>query len=97
MRKNNIRKTKTDKVDTLLIAKTLMLNNYRFVTQHDIDIMRLRDFCRLRQKLIKHRTTLKIQLTTYIDQLFPKLRFYPGTEPTQVCQVHSPFGVGVSP
>jgi penicillin-binding protein 1A len=23
--------------------------------------------------------------------------FYPGTEPTQVCQVHSPFGVGVSP
>lgn len=23
--------------------------------------------------------------------------FYPGTEPTQVCQVHSPFGVGVTP
>ncbi|HKA58651.1 MAG TPA: PBP1A family penicillin-binding protein [Gemmatimonadales bacterium] len=23
--------------------------------------------------------------------------FYPSTEPTQVCQVHSPFGVGVSP
>src|SRR5919197_405297 len=23
--------------------------------------------------------------------------FYPGTEPSQVCQVHSPFGVGVSP
>ena len=23
--------------------------------------------------------------------------FYPGTEPNQVCQVHSPFGVGVSP
>ena len=23
--------------------------------------------------------------------------FYPGTEPSQVCQVHSPFGVGVTP
>jgi len=23
--------------------------------------------------------------------------FYPGTEPTQVCQVHTPFGVGVTP
>ncbi|MEX2155407.1 MAG: PBP1A family penicillin-binding protein [Gemmatimonadales bacterium] len=23
--------------------------------------------------------------------------FYPGTEPTHVCQVHSPFGVGVTP
>jgi penicillin-binding protein 1A len=23
--------------------------------------------------------------------------FYPGSEPTQVCQVHSPFGVGVTP
>ena len=76
MRKNNIRKTKTDKVDTLLIAKTLMLNKHRFVTKYDIDVMRLRDFCRFRQKLIKSRTTLKIQLTTYIDQLFPELQYF---------------------
>ena len=33
MRKNNIRKTKTDKVDTYIIAKTLMMqDSYRFVT-----------------------------------------------------------------
>jgi len=76
MRKNNIRKTKTDKVDTLLIAKTLMLNKHRFVTKYNIDVMRLRDFCRFRQKLIKSRTTLKIQLTTYIDQLFPELQYF---------------------
>jgi len=23
--------------------------------------------------------------------------FYPGTEPTQSCPVHAPFGVGVTP
>ena len=33
LRKNNIRKTKTDKVDTYLIAKTLMMqDSFRFVT-----------------------------------------------------------------
>ncbi len=76
LRKNNIRKTKTDKVDTYLIAKTLMHNQLRFVTQYDIDIMRLRDFCRFRLKTIKSRTRLKIQLTAYMDQLFPELQYF---------------------
>lgn len=34
MRKNNIHKTKTDKVDTFIIAKTLMMNPHRIFT-HD--------------------------------------------------------------
>lgn len=34
MRKNNIRKTKTDKVDTFIICKTLMMQPHRFVTAH---------------------------------------------------------------
>jgi transposase len=39
MRKNNIRKTKTDKVDTYIIAKTLMMqDSYRFVTFYDLDL-----------------------------------------------------------
>ena len=32
MRKNNIRKTKTDKVDTIIICKVLMMHPHRFVT-----------------------------------------------------------------
>lgn len=36
MRKNNIRKTKTDKVDTYIIAKTLMMNPHRIFTMQDI-------------------------------------------------------------
>ncbi|OJV64955.1 MAG: IS110 family transposase [Clostridiales bacterium 38-18] len=76
MRKNNIRKTKTDKVDALLVAKTLLLNNFRLVSKQDIDLIRLKDLCRFRQKLIKARTTVKIQLTTYIDQVFPELQYF---------------------
>ena len=35
MRKNNIRKTKTDRVDTLIIARTLMTQPHRFFSQED--------------------------------------------------------------
>lgn len=39
-RKNRIRKTKADKVDTFVIAETLMMQkSYRFVTFYDLDIM----------------------------------------------------------
>ena len=42
MRKNNLRKTKMDKVDTYIIAKTLMMqDSNRFVTFFDLDLMDL--------------------------------------------------------
>jgi transposase len=77
MRKNNIRKTKTDKVDTYIIAKTLMMqDSYRFVTFYDLDLMELRTLGRFRQKTVKQRTRLKIQLTSYVDQVFPELQYF---------------------
>jgi transposase len=76
MRKNNIRKTKTDKVDTYIIAKTLMSNPCRFQTQSDISLMRLKNLGRFRQKLIKQRTRCKIQLTSYMDQSFPEMQYF---------------------
>jgi transposase len=77
MRKNNIRKTKTDKVDTYIIAKTLMMqDSYRFVTFYDLDLMDLKQLGRFRQKNIKQRTRLKIQLTSYVDQVFPELQYF---------------------
>lgn len=76
MRKNNIRKTKTDKVDALLVAKTLLLNNFRLVSKQDIDLIRLKELCRFRQKLVKARISVKIQMTTYIDQVFPELQYF---------------------
>ncbi len=77
MRKNNIRKTKTDKVDTYIIAKTLMMqDSYRFVTFYDLDLMDLKTLGRFRQKTVKQRTRLKIQLTSYVDQVFPELQYF---------------------
>ena len=51
MRKNNVRKTKTDKVDTFVIAKTLMMqDDLRFITFFDLDMMDLKALGRFRQK-----------------------------------------------
>ncbi len=77
MRKNNVRKTKTDKVDTYIIAKTLMMqDNPRFTTLEDLDYIELKELGRFRQKTIKQRTRLKIQLTSYVDQAFPELQYF---------------------
>ena len=78
MRKNNIRKTKTDKVDTyIIIAKTLMMQgSYRFYTFYDLDLMDLKAMRRFYQKTIKQRTRLKIQLTAYVDEVFPELQYF---------------------
>ena len=77
MRKNNVRKTKTDKVDTFVIAKTLMMqDSLRFLTLKDLDYIELKELSRFRQKTVKQRTRLKIQLTSYIDQVFPELQYF---------------------
>ena len=77
MRKNNIRKTKTDKVDTFIIAKTLMMqDSLRFITLKDLDYIELKELGRFRQKTVKQRTRLKIQLTSYLDQVFPELQYF---------------------
>jgi transposase len=76
-RKDRIRKTKTDKVDTIVIAETLMMQrSYRFMTFYDLDLMDLKTLGRFRQKSIKQRTRLKIQLTSYVDQVFPELQYF---------------------
>ena len=77
MRKNNVRKTKTDKVDTFVIAKTLMMqDSLRFMTLDDMDYIEFKELGRFRQKLVKQRTRLKIQLTSYVDQVFPELQYF---------------------
>ena len=77
MRKANIRKTKTDKVDTVTIAKTLMLmSSRRYVTFDDLDLMDLKSLGRFRLKSIKQRTRLKIQLKASVDETFPELQYF---------------------
>ena len=77
LRKNNIRKAKTDKVDTYIIAKALMLQqSHRFVTIDDINLMDLKALGRFRQKSLKQHTRLKIQLKAYVDETFPELQYF---------------------
>ena len=76
MRKNNIRKTKTDKVDTFTICKVLMMQPHRFVSLLDLGILQLKNLGRFRQKTVKQRTRLKIQLTSYVDLVFPELQYF---------------------
>ena len=77
LRKNNIRKTKTDKFDTYIICKTLMIQNHlRFVSFYDLDLLNLKTLGRFRQKTIKQRTRLKVQLTSYVDEAFSELQYF---------------------
>lgn len=77
MHKNNVHKTKTDKVDIFVIANPLMMqDSLRFITLEDLDYIELKEPGRFRQKLVKQRTCLKIQLTSYMDQVFPELQYF---------------------
>ena len=73
LRKTAIRRTKTDKVDTMLIIKSLMVNSYRVYSKRDADSLKLKTLCRFRQNLKKSKARLKIQLAGYVNLVFPEL------------------------
>lgn len=73
LRNSNIRKTKTDKIDTYLIIQSLMLKHYTPFVAKDIKILELRSLCRHRDDVLKYRSKLKVRLVAFIDQLFPEL------------------------
>ena len=76
LRKSNIRKTKNDKVDTFIIAKALSLGNYSLISSRDINILKLKGLCRSRRNLVTMRSRAKIQLASFVDQLFPELNSF---------------------
>lgn len=76
LRKSAIRKTKTDKVDALLIARVLMMGDYALVQPRDLQLLKLRGLCKTRQNLTLLRTRSKIQMNTFVDQIFPELNSF---------------------
>ena len=76
LRNNNVRRTKTDRADTFLIAQTLMVGPHRLFEKQDLDLLHLKNLCRFRQSLMKKRTTNKIKLTSFVDQSFPELQYF---------------------
>ena len=73
LRDSNIRKTKTDKIDTTLIVQCLILNKYSLVNSKDIDMIKLKRLSRFRMEMIQQQTRIKTQLTTCLDIVFPEL------------------------
>lgn len=73
LRSSNIRKTKTDKIDTKLVIQSLMLKHYTPFVSKDIKILELRSLCRHRDDVLKYRSKLKTRLVAFVDQLFPEL------------------------
>lgn len=73
LRDSNIRKTKTDKLDTKLIVECLMLKKYSLVNYQDINIIKLRRLSRFRMELVQQQTRIKTQLTGCLDIVFPEL------------------------
>lgn len=76
LRKSNIRKTKNDKVDTYIIIKALTLGNYSLISTRDINNLKLKGLCRSRRNLVTMRSKAKIQLVSYMDQIFPELAMF---------------------
>jgi len=76
LRKTNIRNTKTDSIDSLLVVKSLVVNGWVPFTAHDADILKLRHLCRFRDKKRKSIATAKIRLTSFVDKVFPELQYF---------------------
>ena len=73
LRKTKIRKVKNDKVDSLLICEALSLGYYNLLSNYDIKLLEIKSLCRFHKDLKNKAAEAKIQLKTYIDQLFPEL------------------------
>ena len=54
----------------------MIQDHLRFVSFYDLDLLDLKTLGRFRQKTIKQRTRLKIQLTSYVDEAFPELQYF---------------------
>jgi len=72
LRKTGIRKTKTDKTDALLIAKSLIVNKHRVYTERDNETSELKTLCRFFRNVMQSKSKLKTQLAAYVDVLFPE-------------------------
>ena len=53
----------------------MMKKSYRFITVYKLDLINLKQLGRFR-KNIKQRTCLKIQLISYVNQIFLELQYF---------------------
>lgn len=73
LRKTRVRKVKNDKVDSMLICEALSLGYYNLLSDYDIELLEIKSLCRFHKDLKDKASKAKIQLKSYVDQLFPEL------------------------
>lgn len=74
IRRKRLRNSKTDSIDAKIICKFLLTENYRFISENEIQMLDLKNLCRHRQNLKKQKSRLKIQLTGFTDIIFPEIQ-----------------------
>ena len=74
LKARSLRRTKTDKADSLTIANYLMSVPYKPNSDLLYNIFTLKSLCRSRELLIKERSKFQILLTNELDKTFPELK-----------------------
>lgn len=72
MRGLYIRKTKTDLVDSFLVAETIRFGRFSATLLAEPDLLSLRQLCRYRLSLVDSISELKCKVITVLDQIFPE-------------------------
>lgn len=76
LKTRSLRRTKTDKVDSLAIANFLMSVPYKPNSGLLYNIFTLKSLCRSRDQLIKERSKYQVLLTNELDLTFPEVKAF---------------------
>lgn len=74
LKARSLRRTKTDKADSLTLANYLMSVSYKPNSNLLYNIYTLKSLCRSRELLIKERSKFAVVLTNELDKSFPELK-----------------------
>jgi transposase len=76
----SLRRTKTDKADSLAICQKLMSVPYRSNSNQLYHIYSLKSLCRTREMLVKERSKFIVQITNTLDVTFPEFKPFFGNK-----------------
>ena len=79
VRSKSLRKTKTDSIDALMIARYLMTVEYKPYPPSFYTFEKLKSLTRFRDNLIRQRSKQLVELTNILDKVFPEFKpFFKG-------------------
>lgn len=74
VRSKSLRKTKTDSIDALMIARYLMTVEYKPYPPSFYTFEKLKSLTRFRDNLIRQRSKQLVELTNILDKVFPEFK-----------------------